>query len=152
MLRNLTALALATALTLPNLASAENADPNIAARQAQMSLQAYNLGVIGAMAQGRVAYDAATAAAAASNLYHLSRLDPSRMWAAGTDNMAAEHTRALPAIWDDAAGFATRYAALQAATEAMMNAAGTDLAALQGAMGALGGACGGCHQNFRQPE
>ena len=150
--RIVTALTLAAALALPSLALAETDNPNIAARQAQMTLMAYNLGVIGGMAQGRMAYDAGMAASAASSIHHLSLIDHSRMWPEGTDTMAAEDTRALPAIWDDAAGFAARYTALQTAAEAMMAAAGTDLAALQGAMGGLGGACGGCHQTYRQPE
>ncbi|MCB1361156.1 MAG: cytochrome c, partial [Rhodobacteraceae bacterium] len=34
----------------------------------------------------------------------------------------------------------------------MVGAAGTDLATLQGAVRGLGGACGGCHQTYRQPE
>ncbi len=150
--RPLPALALAAALALPSLAQAETDNPNIAARQAMMTLMAYNLGVVGGMAQARMPYDAAAASAAANSLRHLSLIDHGRMWPAGTDNAAAADTRALPAIWADMAGFEARFVALQSATEAMAGAAGTDLATLQAAMGALGGACGGCHQNFRQPE
>ncbi|WP_417596942.1 c-type cytochrome [Pararhodobacter oceanensis] len=144
---------LASALTTPLLAqSDERQDPNIAARQNLMQLQAYNLGVLGGMAQGRMAYDAEMAATAASNLVHLTRLNTDRMWAEGTDNAAVEGTRALPAIWADMEGFAARGAALTAAAEAMEAAAGVDLATLQGAIGGLGGACSGCHQNFRQAD
>lgn len=42
--------------------------------------------------------------------------------------------------------------ALRTAAEDMMNAAGTDLASLQGAIGALGASCGGCHRAYRQPD
>jgi len=74
------------------------------------------------------------------------------MWPAGSDNGAMQGTRALPAIWQNMDDFGSRFGALQGATEAMMAAAGTDLAALQGAMGPLGAACGGCHQTYRQAQ
>ncbi len=152
MRRTLTALATAAVLALPGLAVAQDVNPDVKARQAYMSVLAYNLGQIGGMAQGRAPYDAAVAAAAAANLYHLSMVDTGHMFAEGTDNATIEGTRALPAIWSDRAGFDGRIAALREASEAMMNAAGTDLAALQGAMGPLGAACGGCHQNYRQAQ
>ena len=147
--RLLTALAAATALSLPGLAIAQDTDPNVAARQGLMGLYAYNLGVLGGMAQGRMEYDADLAGEAATSLYHLSMAPTHRMWAEGTDNMSMEGTRALPAIWDNMADFEAREAALVAAAEAMSTAASTDLASLQGAMGGLGQACGACHQTFR---
>ena len=150
--RTFAALATATALSLPGLAFAQDVNPDVHARQAFMDVMAYNLGPIGGMAQGRAPYDAAVASAAAANLYHLSMVDIGHMYAAGTDNATVQGTRALPAIWSDRAGFDDRIAALRTATEAMMNAAGTDLASLQGAMGPLGAACGGCHQTYRQPQ
>ncbi|MCB1397388.1 MAG: cytochrome c [Rhodobacteraceae bacterium] len=152
MFRRLALAAAVAAVALPTLASAEEVDPNVHARQALMDLYAYNLGVIGGMAQGRMAYDADLAASAATSLYHLARSGSARMWAEGTDNMSMDGTRALPAIWDNMPDFAARAGALRDATEAMMNAAGTDLAALQAAMGPLGAACGGCHQTYRQPQ
>ena len=39
--------------------------------------------------------------------------------------------------------------ALTTALENMVVAAGTDLASLQGAFGAVGAGCGGCHRSFR---
>lgn len=150
--RLLATLATIATLALPGLAQAQDMNPNVHARQAFMDVMAYNLGQIGGMAQGRAPYDAAVAQAAATSLYHLSQVDIAHMFAAGTDNATVQGTRALPAIWSDMAGFEGRIAALRSATEAMMNAAGTDLASLQGAMGALGGACGGCHQTYRQAQ
>ena len=57
--RILTALATAAALALPGLATAQEVDPNVHARQSLMDLYAYNLGVLGGMAQGRIASTAA---------------------------------------------------------------------------------------------
>lgn len=130
----------------------EQADPNVNARHNYMDLLAYNLGVIGGMAQNRMPYDAQMAATAAANLNALAMVDTSRMWAEGTDNFSIEGTRALPVIWDTPEDFATRFATMRTATEAMMAVAGTDLASLQGALGGLGGACGACHQAYREPQ
>ncbi len=130
----------------------EQADPNVAARHAYMSLLAYNLGVVGGMAQNRMPYDAEMAATAAVNLNALAMVDTSRMWAEGTDNFSMDGNAALPAIWENPDDFAARFTSLQTATETMAAVAGTDLASLQGALGALGGSCGGCHRAYRQPD
>ncbi len=149
--RTLTAFLATACLALPGAALAQ--DANVTARKALMGLYAYNLGVLGGMAQGQVPYDADQARAAATSLYHLSRSGSARMWPAGTDAASMPgQTRALPAIWENMADFGARAGALRDATEVMMNAAGTDLASLQGAMGGIGGACGACHQTFRQAQ
>jgi len=147
----LTAVVALGSMTTMSFAQQET-DPNVNARKAYMGLLAYNIGVLGGMAQGRMDYDAAAASTAASNIHALSMVDTSRMWADGTDNQSMEGTRALPAIWENAADFDARIAAMASGAEAMVAAAGTDLASLQGAIGGLGGACGACHQSFRQPE
>ncbi len=151
MTRTLTGLGLAAALTtalaLPALAD----NPAVEARQGQFKLYSFNVGVLAGMAQGEMEYDAEMAQTAADNLYHLTRHDQSRLWPEGTDNESIDNTRALPAIWDDLEGFANRFGALQEAAATMQDAAGTDLASLQGALGGLGGACQACHQEFRGP-
>ncbi|WP_333830906.1 c-type cytochrome [Pararhodobacter sp.] len=143
------ALALALPLALPQAAMANEAA--IGARKAQFQLFAFNLGVLGSMAQGRTDYDSGAAQAAADHLYHLTRVANPALWPEGSDNATAANTRALPAIWENLEDFAGRYAALQSGAEAMQAAAGTDLASLQGALGALGGACGACHDSYRAP-
>lgn len=124
----------------------------IEARQSHMHLNAFNVGVLAAMAKGTVSYDSAVASAAAANLVALTSMDESRYWIEGSDNMSAEKTRALPAIWDNEPDFLTKIAAMNAAAVTMQGAAGTDLAALQAALGAVGGACGACHKMYRAPE
>ncbi|MCC5971889.1 MAG: cytochrome c [Pararhodobacter sp.] len=153
MFQRFTALALVAGLALP-IALPQAALANeaaIGARKAQFQLFAFNLGVLGGMAQGRVEYDADMAQTAADHLYHLTRHYNPALWPEGSDNANAADTRALPAIWDDLEAFAERYAALQSGAEAMQAAAGTDLASLQGALGGVGGACAACHDNFRAP-
>ena len=148
MFRPLAAASLILALAAPAALANEGA---IKARQGQFQMLALNLGVLGTMAQGRMPYDAALAQEAADNLFHLSRNSQLGMWPEGSDNGAAAGTRALPTIWSNNADFLTAYAALQSGAEAMQAAAGTDLAALQGAMGGLAGSCQACHQQFRAP-
>lgn len=148
MFRLLAAASLTLALAAPAALANEAA---VKARQGQFQMFALNLGVLGGMAQGRVPYDAAQATEAAENLYHLTRNTQLGMWPEGTDNGAMQGTRALPGIWANNADFLAAYAALQTGAEAMRAAAGTDLAALQGALGGLAGACQACHQQFRAP-
>ena len=93
------------------------------------------------------------AGAAAANLAAVaSQTQEPYVWVEGTDNASAQNTRALPAIWENMDDFAAKYADLQAATVALSDAAGTDLASLQGALGAVGGACSACHDAYRQPQ
>lgn len=149
-------------LALPLLAGlaagpllAQEDSPEMAAheaREAHMSLYAFHIGTLGAMAQGGMEYDAASASAAANALVGLSGFDQALYWIPGTAVGEVEDSRALPAIWENYEDFKAKQAALNEAAVAMQAAAGTDLAALQAAMETLGGACGGCHEDYRQPD
>ena len=75
---------------------AQDANPAVTARQSLMTLYAFNLGTLGAMAQGNVEYDADAAQAAADNLVKLSSLSVGPMWAAGTDDMSTCTTAKKP--------------------------------------------------------
>lgn len=124
-------------------------DQAVEARQAQMKLYSYNLGILGNMAKGSAEYDAALAQAAAKNLSALARLDQSGFWVQGTDSDAMETSRALPALWTDD-GIGEKAAVFGFAVAGMEQAAGQGLDELKGAMGALGGACAGCHKAYRK--
>lgn len=127
-------------------------DKAISARNAQMELYSFNLGQLGAMAKGTTPYDADMAAAAAANLAALAQLHQSQFWPAETDNFASDKTRALPAIWSDMADFEVKSKALSDAAVNLAAAAGNDLDALKGGIGAVGGACGACHKAYRAPK
>lgn len=59
-------------------------------------------------------------------------------------------SEALPAIWDDAAGFAAAIAKMEEATAAFVDAAkGGDEEAIGGAFRNVGMSCRGCHDNYR---
>lgn len=134
------------------LAASHGGNPAVKARQAHMSLQAYNLGIVGAMAQGKAEYDAEAASAAAENLAALTKLNMSSYWAPGTSNADIMDTRALPAIWEDLPGVMGKIETLRAAADTLAADAGNGLDALKAALGPVGGACGACHEAYRAPN
>lgn len=137
-------------------ADSHNNDKQIAAaikaRQSQMQLYAFNLGVLGAMAKEEVPYDAAAASGAANNLAALASMSQAGYWLPGSDSDSVEGTRALPAIWAADSKIGDKGQDFVDAVSAMQSAAGTDLAALQAAMGAVGKSCGSCHETYRKPQ
>ncbi len=125
-------------------------DGAVKARKALMQLYAFNIGQLGGMAKGKIPYDAKIASAAANNLKTAASIDQSAMWPPGTDNgTMGEKTRALPDIWTTFPKILDAQKALVAATDGIAAAAGKDLASLQGAIGAVGKGCGGCHKPYR---
>lgn len=126
-------------------------DKAIKARQAMFQLYSFSSGILGAMAKGKMDYNAELAAEMAANLDAAANLGQSAFWPAGSDNSNPDNarTRALPAIWDDFAGVQERAGALQKATADLAANAGNGLDALKGSMGAVGQACKGCHDDYR---
>lgn len=142
-----TALAACTTLALPALAQEA---PEIGQRKGQFQLYLHNFGVLGAMAQGRIDYDAALAQTAADNMFHLTRHDQSRLWPEGTDSMSMDGTRAKPDIWDNLDDFVAKFTALQDAAVALQASAGNGVDDLRAGVGAMGASCQACHQAYRE--
>lgn len=146
------ALAILSVVIFSSASSAQDVEGAVKARQGLMQVYAHYLGTLGAMAKGEVDYNAEAAGAAAASLAALTNLDQSNLWPQGSDNEAlGDKTRALPALWTTWPAVAESGKAYRDAVAAMADAAGTDLASLQGAMKDLGGSCGGCHKLYRQP-
>ncbi|MGB7321418.1 MAG: cytochrome c [Albidovulum sp.] len=124
----------------------------IKARQGIMVYRALNIGVLGGMAKGDVAYDAAAAQTAADALAASATLDTSMLWPEGSDNSANPASTASADGWTAEADVMGKNTAFVTAAMAMQAAAGTGLEALQAAMGPLGGSCGGCHKVSRIPS
>lgn len=147
------AAAFAVLAASPAAVSAQDVEKAVAARQSMMKLYSFYIGTLGAMAKGELDYDAEAASKAATSLNALASLDQSKMWPQGSGNDAlGEATRALPAIWATYPAIAEKGAALKEAAATMADAAGQGLDPLRGAIGPLGKACGGCHEDFRQPK
>lgn len=124
----------------------------IKARKAQMTLISYNMGILGDMAKGQTEFDSATATAAATSLSSVAKLDRDLFWLEGSIQGTVPDTRAKETIWSDPAGFEDAAQGLESAADALIAAAGTDLVALQGAMGTAGKSCGTCHETYRGPR
>lgn len=62
-------------------------------------------------------------------------------------------TRALPAIWEDTAGFLAEVTAAREAAQGVLDAANAgDAQAYAQALEAMGERCGSCHSKFRAPQ
>ena len=117
-------------------------------RQAVMILQGKYFGPMYGMVQGKVPFNADVVKRNAGFIDNLSRMpwdgfDPS--------TKGAEHTKALPAVFDDSAKFKEAASRLEnEASKLVQVSAGGDEGAIKAQIGALGKACGGCHNDFRQ--
>lgn len=113
-------------------------------RQSAMFIQSQHVARLGAMASGRVPFDATAAVANAEVVAQISRL-PWAGFAPGT-----EGGKAKPEIWKEQAKFKELNERLMAETDKLLVAAKTgNLDALKAAMGSLGETCKTCHDTFR---
>jgi cytochrome c556 len=115
-------------------------------RQAAMTLQGKYFGPLGGMAAGRVPFDAAVVARNAGYLVVLSQLP----WDGFNASTSGEKSGALPAVYSEPAKFKEAADALQTASTHLATVAkGGSEADVKAAIGNVGKACGGCHDNFR---
>jgi cytochrome c556 len=125
----------------------------IKARQGEMQLRQFNLGPLFGMAKGKIDYDAEMATILAGNLKLMLDLDNGRAWAQGSDNENyAGKTRALPKIWTTYPEIADYGKKFAMAVNEMAAVAGDGRDALKSKLGAVGKACKGCHDEFREEE
>lgn len=137
-------VSLCAAFSLPSHAQFAKPEDAIKYRQSAMFIMMQHVGRLGAMAQGRVPYDAAAATANAEVVAQVSRLP----WAGFA--VGAEGGKAKPEIWTEQAKFKELSERLMAATDKLAVAAKAgNPDALKAAMGPLGDACKSCHDNFR---
>ena len=122
-------------------------NPAVMARMNGMSAISDNVEVLGTMAKGQVAFDAASAKMAARAIARHSAESVDLFTAQETD----PKSEALPAIWENFPDVSAKGKAMSDAALAMQSAAGQDLEALRAAMGGLGGACSACHKAYRAP-
>jgi len=118
-------------------------------RQAAMTLQGKYFGPMAGMAQGRIPYDAKIIQRNAGFLDNLSRM-PWDGFAAATKDVKSA---ALPAVFSDTAKFGEAADRLQNETSKLYAVSRSgDEAAVKAQIGAVGKACGGCHESFRQKQ
>jgi len=149
-MRRLVTLSLAfaaAAVALPAAAQFQKPEDAIKYRKATFTVMAAHFSRLGAMANGRVPFDAKVAAENAEIVNTLAAL-PWDAFGPGTDK---GDTRALPAIWTEQAKY--KAAADKMVTEVgKLNAAAKtgNLDAIKTAFGAAGQSCKACHDNFRK--
>jgi len=115
-------------------------------RKAGFTLTAAHFGRLGAMAQGKVPFDAKAAADSAEVLAVASKLP----WAAFVEGSDVGETKAKPEIWKQSAKF--KEASEKFQQEAVKLAAGAKTGkedAFKAAFTATAGSCKGCHDDFR---
>ena len=124
-------------------AEEERTDPNAIARAELMESIGKNIGIIGDMAGGKAAFDAAAAEGAKAALIEATGKIEATFKDQGAADPASEAKPEIWANWDDF---------LKKATAASDAAGALDVASLdtiKAGMGALGGACKDCHTTYR---
>jgi cytochrome c556 len=143
-----TVIAAGAALTsLSAAAQFQKPEDAIKYRQSALTVMANHLGRVGAMAQGKVPFDAKVAADNAAIVVTMSKL-PWVAFGEGTDKGLP--TRAKAEVWKDAAKFKDLQSKMMAEAEkfeATAKAGNPD--AIKAAVSQLGSACKACHDDFR---
>jgi cytochrome c556 len=149
MMRKLATATLAVALGAGAAAAYAQVKPEVLVKQRQsaMTLQGKYIGPLVGMVKGSVPFDAAVAARNAAFLDALSQMP----WDGFAESTKGEKSRALPAIWTDAAKFKQSQDQFRTAVGALVSATkGGNEAAVKSATGDVLKSCNGCHDNFRE--
>jgi cytochrome c556 len=137
----------ATLASLPAAAQFQKPEDAIKYRQSAFTVMANHFGRIAAMAQGRVPFDAKVAAENADIVLTMSKL-PYQAFGEGTDKGLPQ--RAKPEVWKEQPKFKAAAEKMQAEVVKLDAAAKSgNLDAIKAAVGAVGGSCKACHDDFR---
>ncbi|MEY4662602.1 MAG: hypothetical protein RLZZ239_1075 [Pseudomonadota bacterium] len=139
--------ALAFTLAVPAQAQFAKPEDAIKYRKASFTVMSAHFGRLGAMANGRVPYDAKAAAENAEVVSALAKLP----WTAFGDGTDKGETRAKPEIWKESAKFKEASDKMVAEMGKLNTAAKAgNLDALKAAFGPAAASCKACHDNFRK--
>ena len=142
------ALSLAAVVyTAPAAAQFEKPEDAIKYRQSALFVMGQHFGRIGAMANGKIPFDAKAAQDNADIVATLAKL-PWAGFGPGTDK--GRETRAKPEIWTEQAKFREHADKLGIESVKLAAAAKTgDLGKLKSAFGETAQSCKACHDNYR---
>lgn len=139
--------AVAVSVSVPAMAQFQKAEDAVKYRKAAFTVMGAHFSRVGAMANGRVPFDAAVAAENAALAEAMSKL-PWAGFGPGTDK---GETRAKPEIWTEQAKFNAGADKMQAEMAKLSAAAKTgNLDAVKAAFGAVGQTCKACHDAYRK--
>lgn len=143
----LMAASMTVMLTLPAQAQFAKAEDAIKYRKASFTVMATHFGRLGAMANGRLPYDAKGAADNAELVSTMSKLP----WAAFGEGTDKGETRAKPEIWKESAKYKEASDKMQAEILKLNVAAKAgNVEALKAAFGPAAASCKACHDTFRK--
>ena len=133
-------------VTAPVAASDEPEDA-VKYRKASFTVMSAHFGRLGAMANGRMPYDAKAAAENADVALMLSKLP----WAAFGEGTDKGETRAKPEIWKESAKYKEAADKMQVEMGKLNVAAKAgNVDALKASFGPAAASCKACHDNFRK--
>jgi cytochrome c556 len=150
------ALCAVSVLSVLSVASAQTAPPTpeeqaaemTATRQGLFKLMGFNMDPMAAMLRNRIPFDAAQVQKSAARIEALAPMIP-EVFKLDTRKFQVK-TKAREGIWNSQADFNAKADELAKAAAALSAAAkGGDKGATMKAIGAVGKACGNCHDNFR---
>jgi cytochrome c556 len=135
------------ATALPAAAQFQRPDDAVKYRKAAFQVMAAHFGRIGAMANGRVPFDGAAAAANAEVVAFVSNL-PFAGFVEGTSG--SDKGQPKPNVWTERAKFDAGAKKMQEEVAKLaMAAKANNLDQLKAAFGAAAGTCKSCHDDFR---
>ncbi|MGV2872234.1 c-type cytochrome [Colwellia sp. E150_009] len=120
-------------------------------RQAVFKLLGANMGTLGAMAKGKIPFDAKVIEKNATRINQLSFMIDDYT---ATDTSAYKvKTEALAKVWNEREAFEKRIKNLSLASDKLIKiAASGDEKAMRAAIGGVGKTCGGCHDDFKEDK
>ena len=142
---------LATAVAASAEMEQEQAERAVETRQSVLHLMGWNMGPLGAMARGRMDFDAARVETNADRLLALANMMSD---AFGPDTRAnTVTTEALDKIWEQPEAFAAKIQDTIDAAARLKSVAGSgDEGAMREAIAGLGSTSGSCHDDFRADD
>ena len=135
------------ATALPAAAQFQKPEDAVKYRKAAFTVMATHFGRLGAMANGRMPYDAAVAAANAGVVVDMSKL-PYAGFVEGTSGTEKGAPKAN--VWTERAKFDAAAKKMQDEVVKLAAASGTE-AGLKAAFGPAAATCKACHDDFRNP-
>lgn len=116
-------------------------------RQSSLFVMGQHFSRIGAMANGRVPFDAAAVQANAATVAHLSRLP----WAGFHADTQSQSSKAKPNVWTDGDQFKAAADKMVAEVQKLNEATRSgQLEVVKAAFGNAAASCKACHDNFRE--
>lgn len=139
--------ATAMAAALPAAAQFQKPEDAVKYRQSVMTVQSFHLGRIGAMANGRVPFDAKVVQEHAAVLETVTKL----AWVGYGPETEKTKSRSKPEVWMDSAKFKQAQDTMMGEVTKLNAAAKTgNLDQIKVSFGNVAGSCKACHDAFRE--